>query len=472
MSKLWGGRFSEETNKMVEEFSSSLAIDSRFWREDIQGSLAHGEMLVRQGIIDSVEGQKILMALREIEAEMDGALQKGTLAFSPASEDIHSEIESRLFQKIGATAGRLHAARSRNDQVATDLRLYLRRQIGELDQDLLSLQNWVLETAPSHLETLLPGLTHMQHGQPVSLAHHLMAYFWMFQRDRQRLRDCWERLNYLPLGSAALAGTSFPIDRQWVAQQLGFKGVIENSMDAVSDRDFVVEFLSAASIIMQHLSRWAEEIVLWSMPEFRFIELADSVTTGSSIMPQKKNPDVSELIRARAGRVNGALMGILTVLKALPLTYQRDLQEDKFHLFEGLDSVRICLKLMRVQLEKAQFYPQSMQKSVVGDASNATDLADYLVTKGLPFREAHEVVGRIVRQGLEKGFVIENMTLAQFKEFHDLFDAEVLERVKPLNVMKARTSEGGTSPQSVQTQIERAKLVLLPLFNNLSVPLR
>lgn len=460
MSKLWGGRFSEKTEQIVDEFSSSLSLDQRMWREDIQGSLAHVNMLSTQGIIAKEEGDLISKGLWQIAVEIEEALKGGKDPFKPTSEDIHSEIEQRLFDKIGPIAGKLHTARSRNDQVATDLRLYLRNQIELLDQDLLALQEWIFEAAQGHLETILPGLTHMQHGQPVSLAHHLMAYFWMLKRDRTRLQDCVERMNSLPLGSAALAGTSFPIDRQFVAKQLQFNSVVENSLDAVSDRDFVVEFLSAAAIMMLHLSRWAEEIVLWSMPEFQFIELADSVTTGSSIMPQKKNPDVSELIRGRTGRVNGALMGILTVMKAMPLSYQRDLQEDKFHLFEGLESLRYCVRLMLCQMQRAQFKAHKMLKSLEGDASNATDLADYLAKKGMPFREAHEVVGRIVRFCLESGVAIENLSLAQLKEFSVLFEEEALEAVKHLNVMKARTSEGGTAPVAVLAQMEKARRYL------------
>lgn len=460
MSKLWGGRFEEKTEKIVEDFSSSLSLDQRMWRDDIEGSLAHNSMLIKTKIISVEEGKVIQEALQQIMSEIDLALQKGERPFSAEAEDIHSEIESRLFVKIGAVAGKLHTARSRNDQVATDLRLYLRRQIDELNADIIQLQKWVVETAELHLETILPGLTHMQHGQPVSLAHHLMAYFWMLERDRTRLEDCQKRMSVLPLGSAALAGTSFPIDREHVRQILAFSSVSENSLDAVSDRDYVVEFLSAAATIMLHLSRWAEEIVLWSMPEFHFIELADSVTTGSSIMPQKKNPDVAELIRGRTGRINGALMGILTVMKALPLSYQRDLQEDKYHLFEGLDSVRFCMKLMYCQMQKAQFHKEKMAASLKGDASNATDLADYLAKKGLPFREAHEVVGRVVRFSIAQKCPIEDMSLAQLKEFHPLFDQEVLTVVKHLEVMKARTSFGGTGPSAVQVQINNAKNIL------------
>jgi len=461
MSKLWGGRFSEETEQIVNEFSSSLHLDKRMWREDIQGSLAHASMLMHQNIITQDEGQTLLQALQSIAGDLEAQMQKGEDPFwQSQAEDIHSELEQRLHTKIGAIAGKLHTARSRNDQVATDLRLYLRNQIHLLDQEIVALQKWIIQTAELHLESLLPGLTHMQHGQPVSLAHHLMAYFWMFQRDRVRLTNTQKGLNILPLGAAALAGTSFPIDRQRVCVELQFDSVSENSLDAVSDRDFVVEFLSTASVIMLHLSKWAEEVVLWSMPEFQFIELSDSVTTGSSIMPQKKNPDVSELIRARTGRVNGALIGMLTVLKALPLSYQRDLQEDKQHLFESLDSVKICIKLMLCQMQKAYFNTSKMQQAVSGDASNATDLADFLAKKGMPFREAHEVVGKIVRFSLENKTPLEALTLDQLNLFSSLFDSTTIEALNPMNVMRARTSEGGTSPSSVKIQIEKAKKVL------------
>ncbi len=461
-NKLWGGRFSESTEQIVDEFSSSLSLDKRMWREDIQGSLAHVKMLTHQQIIPRAEGEEIVKALETIKKELEAEIQSGNDPFAKSkAEDVHSDLEQRLYDKIGAVAGKLHTARSRNDQVATDLRLYLRNQVNDLQKNIVQLQSWIIQTSEQHLETILPGLTHMQHAQPVSLAHHLMAYFWMLRRDVTRLQDFYHRLNVLPLGSAALAGTSFPIDRQRVAQELGFESVTENSLDAVSDRDFVIEFLSIASNIMIHLSRWAEEVVLWSMPEFQFIELADSVTTGSSIMPQKKNPDVSELIRARTGRVTGALMGILTVMKALPLSYQRDLQEDKYHLFEGLDSLRYCIQLMLCQMQKAQFNKAKMALSLKGDASNATDLADYLAKKGLPFREAHEVVGKIVRFCLDQAVNIEDMTLLQLQKFSPLFDNDVLIQVQHLQVMKARTSEGGTAPQSVQAQIQKARNIIL-----------
>ena len=453
MSKLWGGRFEKDTDQAVEAFTASIGVDERLWQVDIQGSIAHARMLGKRGIISAPEGLQIISALEAVRADIAG----GKVVFNPDAEDIHSEIERLLTDKIGAVAGKLHTARSRNDQVATDSRLYLRGEIQGLQAEIRTLQTWFIETAQQHLQTVLPGLTHMQHAQPVSLAHHLMAYFWMFERDHSRLADSLKRVNQLPLGSAALAGTSFSLDREMVAKELGFSAVTQNSLDAVSDRDFVVEFLSGASLMMMHLSRMAEELILWSTPEFGFVRLDDSVTTGSSIMPQKKNPDVAELIRGRVGRVYGALMGSLTMLKALPLSYNRDLQEDKTFLFEGLDTVRSSLKLMTLMLSSAVFVTDKMADALHGDFSNATDLADYLVTKDLPFRQAHEVVGKIVRSCIEKKQGIEDMTLSQLVEFSPLFEKDILPLVKPRAVMEARRSQGGTSSEAVTTQIQLAK---------------
>lgn len=460
MAKLWGGFFSESTDQAVEVFSSSIQLDARMWREDILGSRAHALMLAQSGILSQAEGEALLSGLKQIENELSQALEKGEWPFSPDAEDIHSEIEGRLQKICGPLAGKLHTARSRNDQVATDLRLYMRAQIQELIVDIKRLQKWILDTTQNHFETILPGLTHMQHAQPVSLAHHLLAYFWMLSRDVEKLKDCLKRVEILPLGSAALAGTSFPIHRETVRVQLNFSGVSENSLDAVSDRDFAIEFLSVASTMMMHLSRWSEEIVLWSMPEFNYIRLSDAVTTGSSIMPQKKNPDVAELIRAHTGRANGALMGILTVLKALPLAYNRDLQEDKFHLFNGLDSVRSCVKLMYAMVEKAQYNTSSMAQKLSGDASNATDLADDLAKKGVPFREAHEIVGKLVRDCMQQNKPLENLTLTELKKASSHFDESSLACLPHLAVLRARTSEGGTGPSVVKQQWEKARAYL------------
>lgn len=454
--KLWGGLFQEQTHLEVEDFSSSLEVDARLWEVDIFGSIAHAKMLGEAEIIPSAEAGAIIVALQQMHVEF----KLGKIQIDPSSEDIHSDIEKKLYRKIGALAGKLHTARSRNDQVATDTRLYLAGEMSHLLTHLKALQNYFVKTAEKHFETLLPGLTHMQHAQPVSLAHHLMAYFWMFQRDIERLTETQKRVLNLPLGSAALAGTGFPLNRAQVAKDLNFKTVSENSLDAVSDRDYIIEFLSDSATIMMHLSRLSEELVLWSMPEFKFVELSDKVTTGSSIMPQKKNPDVAELIRGKVGRVNGALMGILTTLKALPLAYNRDLQEDKFHLFTGLDTVKSCSRLMLVMLEEATWNAKNMKKSLTGDFSNATDLADDLVKKGLPFREAHEVIGHVVQYCMKNQIALEQISLRELKALHPLFDETSLAVLPHLAVMHARTSAGGTSPQAVAAQVEQAKSLL------------
>lgn len=456
MSKLWGGRFEKATDRLVEEFTTSLAQDQRLWDVDIRASQAHARMLGEIGVLERAEAKRLIDGLAEVAA----GIRSGALAFDPNAEDVHSEVERFLNQKVGALSGKLHTARSRNDQVATDTRLYLRAEIDLLLEDLRGLQLWLTEKAGENLHQVMPGYTHMQHAQPVSLAHHLMAYFWMFQRDSERLRDVRTRVNVLPLGSAALAGTTFKLDRQMVAKELDFAGISENSLDAVSDRDFLVEFLSAASLIMMHLSRLAEELVLWSGPEFAFVTLDDSVTTGSSIMPQKKNPDVAELIRGRVGRVYGQLMASLTMLKALPLAYNRDLQEDKVHLFAAVDTVGPCLRLMHLMLSTAEFRTNRMEESLSGDFSNATELADYLVRKGLPFREAHEVVGRIVVHCLKTAQQLERMSLTELRVIHPAFAADVLDVLPHSHAMEARVSDGGTGSAAVREQLARAKGLL------------
>ncbi|MER3472944.1 MAG: argininosuccinate lyase [Armatimonadota bacterium] len=456
MSKLWGGRFEKQTEKAVEAFTASIGVDARLWEVDIRGSIAHARMLGKVGVLTPEEAESIIAGLQAIRQD----IAEGKVTFDPNAEDIHSEIERLLTERIGAVAGKLHTARSRNDQVATDTRLYLREGIDALCKEIRHLQEWLVRTAEQHLHTILPGFTHLQHAQPVSLAHHLMAYFWMFQRDRERLMDCRRRVNILPLGSAALAGTSFPLDREMVAQELGFEGVCENSLDAVSDRDFVVEFLACAALVMTHLSRLAGELILWSTPEFGFVELDDSVTTGSSIMPQKKNPDVAELIRGRVGRVVGDLTGTLVMLKALPLSYNRDLQEDKTFLFDALDVVRDSVALMHLMLSRAQWRTERMRQAVQGDFSNATDLADYLVRKGLPFRQAHEVVGRVVQYCLKQGRALESLQTDELRQFSDLFDADAVQAIQPETVLQVRRTRGGTSPEAVQVQIAQAYQLL------------
>jgi len=455
--KLWGGRFSKDLNSQVSQFSSSLEVDQRLWQADIKGSKVHAQRLLEVGILSPSELSTMLAGLGKVEA-----LLSETFEFNLDAEDIHSEIERLLREQIGPLAGKLHTGRSRNDQVVTATRIYLADELLVLDTQILDLQKWILAKAEAHLETLLPGLTHFQHAQPVSLSHHLLAYFWMLQRDRERIADLSVRVRRLPLGSAALAGTPFPFDREKSAAELGFFHASENSLDAVSDRDFVIEFLSVASLISMHLSRWCEELVIWSAPEFGFIELDDSVTTGSSIMPQKKNPDVAELIRGRTGRSYGALMAALTMMKALPLSYNRDLQEDKLHLFTALDNVKDCTQLMLLMMKDAQFNSERMRAALTGDFSNATDLADELARLGLPFREAHEVVGKIVRYCLEKekSFGIEDLSLEELRQFSPLFTVAALQLVQPEAVMKARRSLGGTSPEAVMVQIGKARALV------------
>ncbi len=458
MGKLWGGRFSASTDELVERLNNSLVFDQRLWRDDIAGSIAHATMLGETGIIPSDDARAIVAGLKAIEA----GLESGELSFDPSQEDIHSAVEALLRDKIGPVAGKLHTARSRNDQVATDTRLYLREAITQIDQLLVSFQQTLIALAERELarSTILPGYTHLQHAQPVLLSHHLLAYVWMFQRDRERLADCRKRVNVLPLGAGALAGTSFPIDRERVADLLGFEGICENSMDAVCDRDFVIEFLSVASIMMIHCSRLAEEIILWNTPEFGFITLDDSVTTGSSIMPQKKNPDVAELARGKSGRVFGNLIAVLTVMKGLPLAYNKDMQEDKEPLFDTADTLLVLLPAFDKTLATAKFNSDRMAASLRGDFSTATDLADFLVRKGMPFRDAHEVVGRIVRHCEENDIGLEEL---DGKSLHDLapeFGEDAADIASIASSVSGRRARGGTAPAAVQEQLARAKEIL------------
>jgi argininosuccinate lyase len=459
--KLWGGRFETGPSKDVIAFSTSIGIDWRLWEADIDGSIAHAEMLGAQGILSDKDSREIVGGLKTVHQAIATALKVGENPFPTDVEDIHSFIEIKLKEVIGATAGRLHTARSRNDQVATAFRLTLAREGELLVQELKYLQEVLLNRAKAETETMLPGLTHFQHAQPVSLAHHLLAYFWMFERDKERSNEWRKRCLVLPLGSAALAGTSFPLDRERVAKELGFQRPCENSLDGVSDRDFAFELLSTVSLVAIHLSRISEELVIWSAPEHGYVELSDAVTTGSSIMPQKKNPDVAELIRGRTGRALGALVQMATTLKSLPLSYNRDLQEDKEPVFYALDSVRGSLRLMKHMLESAKFNRERMRKSLTGDFSNATDLADDLARKGVPFREAHEVVGHVVKRCLESDLKLEDLAIDDLKNIDARFDAESKRVLNHRHVMNARTSEGGTSPQAVLKQIEKASAALL-----------
>lgn len=455
-SKLWGGRFENGPSKDVIAFSTSIGIDWRLWEADIDGSIAHAKMLGAQGILSTDDTQAIAEGLEVVRQQILSTLQQGKNPFPDDVEDIHSFIELHLKSQIGSVAGRLHTARSRNDQVATAFRLTLAREGEALTEELHALQSMIIARAKNEVETMLPGLTHFQHAQPVSLAHHLLAYFWMFDRDRDRIAEWRKRCLVLPLGSAALAGTSFPLDRERVTRDLGFVRPCENSLDGVSDRDFAFELLSLLSLAAIHLSRLSEELVIWSAPEHGFVELSDTMTTGSSIMPQKKNPDVAELIRGRTGRAIGALMQVATMLKGLPLAYNRDLQEDKEPVFYALDSVRGSIRLMTGMLESAKFNTERMQAALSGDFSNATDLADDLAKKGVPFREAHEIVGHVVRRCLEKKVKLENLSVEDLQKLDSRFDAESKRVLNHREVMNARTSEGGTAPEAVRAQLKKA----------------
>ena len=451
--KLWGGAFEADTDALVERLNSSLPFDRRLWRHDIRASIAHATMLGAAGILPAEEAARIVDGLQAIEAD----LVAGSLQLPDSAEDIHTAIELLLRERIGPLAGKLHTARSRNDQVATDTRLYLRDAIDALDGMLRSLQTALLAAAEREIGTILPGYTHLQHAQPVLLAHHLLAYFWMLQRDRERLRDARRRVNVLPLGAGALAGTGFPVDRHLTARLLEFEAVAENSMDAVSDRDFAAEVLAAASLIAVHLSRLGEELILWSSPEFGFVRLHDSVTTGSSIMPQKKNPDVAELARGKVGRVLGDFVAVVTMMKGQPLAYNKDNQEDKESLFDAIDTLSTLLPPFTRMVETARFQRERMASALRGDFSTATDLADWLACQGVPFREAHHRVGTLVRRCLERGIGLEDLTEAELREWAPEFAARPLPDLSPRGSVEARQTQGGTATESVRHQIRQAK---------------
>jgi argininosuccinate lyase len=456
MRKLWGGRFEGRTDALIERLNSSLAFDARLWRQDIEGSIAHATMLGATGIVPQDEAAQIVAGLKSLADD----LESGAAELPADAEDVHTGVEGLLRERIGPVAGKLHTARSRNDQIATDVRLYLRDACDAIDAELRAFQETLLALSEPEMETVLPGYTHLQHAQPVVLAHHLLAYFWMLDRDRERLADCRRRINRLPLGAGALAGTGFPIDRHQVAIALGFDAVLENSLDAVADRDFAVEFLAFASILMMHLSRLAEEIILWNSPEFGFVTLDDSVTTGSSIMPQKKNPDVAELARGKTGRVYGDLMALLALMKGLPLAYNKDMQEDKEPLFDAVDTLRLVVPALQRTLATARFRADRMAAATAGDFSTATELADYLVRQGLPFREAHEIVGRLVRYCLEHGLTLETLdgpTLAGFSPLLQRNANDALAVLRVAESVRTRSSYGGTSPGAVRAQWQRAR---------------
>ncbi|UOQ92591.1 argininosuccinate lyase [Halobacillus shinanisalinarum] len=453
MSKLWGGRFTKPTNKLVEEYTSSIGFDDKLALHDIQGSLAHVDMLGKCAIISKEEAEQIKDGLHIIQKK----IKNDEVSFSVEHEDIHMNIEKLLIDEIGPVGGKLHTGRSRNDQVATDMHLYLKEKTTQLIQLVEAVQEALVSQADSHVETIIPGYTHLQRAQPVSFAHHLLAYFWMFERDKERLKDSVKRIDWSPLGAAALAGTPYAVDRQMTAETLGFDNVYPNSLDAVSDRDFILEFLSIASILITHISRLSDELILWSSQEFDFVELDDAFCTGSSIMPQKKNPDVPELLRGKTGRIYGNLMGLLTLLKGLPLAYNKDMQEDKEGMFDTVETLDGALSLLAPMLASMEVKGSNMRQAVNEDYSNATDIADYLAVKGLPFRQAHEVIGKIVLYAIEQQTYLLDLTLDEYKEFSELFEADIFEKLAPEQVVAARNSEGGTGFEQVAQQLELAK---------------
>lgn len=453
MTKLWGGRFLKETDRLVEDFHSSISFDQRLYKYDIKGSIAHALMLGQTGIIRPDEAGAIIRGLEEVLAD----IEEGRVELSVGAEDIHMNVEQLLTEKVGELGKKLHTARSRNDQVALDVRMYLKDEIDNIIALLRGLQLSLLDLAEKHLDTVMPGYTHLQRAQPVTYAHHLMAYCEMFRRDEERLADCRRRTDVMPLGAGALAGTTFPLDRDYVARQLGFAAITENSLDAVSDRDFAVEFTASASLIMVHMSRLCEEIILWSAAEFSFIELDDAYSTGSSMMPQKKNPDVAELIRGKSGRVFGHLQALLAMLKGLPLAYNKDMQEDKEALFDAVDTVKKCLIVFQPMLETIQVKKDVMAEAAQGGFTNATDLADYLVRRGMPFREAHATAGQAVLYCLKKGLPLDRMSLEEYKEFSPLVEGDVYQAIDIKNCVGARKAPGGPAPEAVAGAIARAR---------------
>jgi argininosuccinate lyase len=455
-SKLWAGRFSEKTDELVEELNASITFDRRLYRQDIRGSIVHAGVLAGSGILKKTEAAKIVSALKAIEKEID----RGKFAFSIADEDIHMAIERRLIEKIGPLGGKLHTGRSRNDQVALDIRLYMKDEIYEILNLLHGFKEAIVDVAEENTDTVMPGYTHLQRAQPVLFAHHLLAYYEMFKRDTGRLLDCLDRCDEMPLGSGALAGSPYQLDRKSAAKLLWFAGVTENSMDGVSDRDFLVEFLSAASIIMMHLSRLSEELILWSSQEFSFVELSDAFTTGSSIMPQKKNPDVAELARGKTGRVYGNLVALLTVMKSLPLAYNKDMQEDKEPVFDTIDTLKPLLKVFPPMLKSMKVNRDAMRDATSAGFLNATDAADYLTNRGMPFRDAHAVVGRIVASCVKEGRTLEDLTMDEWKGFSELFEEDVKKMVSVKRSLDSRRVHGGTATSTVKRRLRKVRAEL------------
>jgi len=448
--KLWGGRFTKETNRLVHNFNSSISFDQKFFRQDIRGSIAHAKMLAKQGIISVEEKDLIVDGLQSILKD----IENGTLEISQEYEDIHSFVEAKLIERIGDAGKKLHTGRSRNDQVALDMKLYIRDEIGAIDGLLKAMMTTLLHIMKENVETFMPGFTHLQKAQPVTLAHHMGAYFEMFKRDRQRLNDIINRMNLSPLGSGALAGTTYPLDRDYTAQILGFDGPTLNSMDSVSDRDYLIEFLSALSIIMMHLSRLSEEIIIWNSNEYGFIELDDAYSTGSSIMPQKKNPDIAELVRGKTGRVYGALIALLTTMKGLPLAYNKNMQEDKELTFDAIDTVKGCLALSSEMISTIKFNRDVLEKSAKKGFTNATDAADYLVNKGIPFRDAHSIIGRLVLICIEKGISLDELSLDEYKSVCPVFEEDIYEAISLTTCVNKRNTAGAPGKEAMEKVIK------------------
>ena len=456
MAKLWGGRFSKDSDKLMEDFHSSISFDQKLYYWDIQGSIAHATMLGNVGVITKEEAQTLVQGLRDILEE----IEEGKVTFNPSDEDIHMNMEVLLTQKVGDVGKKLHTGRSRNDQVAVDMRMYLRHEVMTIQAQLIEFLETLIDIAKKHLETAMPGYTHLQRAQPITLGHHLMAYFEMFKRDYQRLDSWLERNNIMSLGSGALAGTTFPLDRNQTAQMLHFDAPCLNSLDGVSDRDFALEFLSDASISMMHLSRFCEEIILWASQEFAFIDLDDAYSTGSSIMPQKKNPDVAELVRGKTGRVYGSLLGLLTTMKGLPLAYNKDMQEDKEGVFDTVDTWKKCLLIFERMLATATFKEANMRRAAAGGFTNATDFADYLVTKGIPFRDAHAIVGEAVAYCIMNEKALDDCSMDEFKAFSALIDEDIYDKISIDTCIHKRQTIGAPSPQQVQFAIQQNEIFL------------
>jgi argininosuccinate lyase len=460
--KLWGGRFAKNTAAIVDEFNASISFDQKLYKHDIIGSIAHAKMLKKCSIITEEEGKEIINGLKEILEDIEDS----KIEFQIAYEDIHMNIEKLLIDRIGEIGKKLHTARSRNDQVAVDIRLYLRDQIDDICEKIKNLLNTLIVLAEEHIDTIMPGYTHLQRAQPITLGYHMMAYFQMFKRDYLRLIDCHKRVNVMPLGAGALAGTTYTTDREFLKEELGFLGICENSLDAVSDRDFVIEFISDASMIMMHLSRFCEELIIFNSAEFNFVEMDDAYSTGSSIMPQKKNPDVAELIRGKTGRVYGNLFNLLTIMKGLPLAYNKDMQEDKPPLFDTVENVSICLEIFGEMIKTMKIKKENMKKATKEGFMNATDVADYLVKKGLAFRSAHEVVGKMVLYCVQYNKTIEDLRLEEFKDFSSVFTEDILEAIKIENCIASKKSQGSPKEQNVEKMILSGKKFIEGLEEN------